>query len=220
MKPKKSDLVWLDQTQPDLIYDPDSDRIIGELSFCACFDESIGKLRIEEFGRDEKIRTHRNFISGVFELHIELNTETAPWARWPKVREVGGRKREIAERFGIEPENLHFYSESDLCCLGISYAADPTLTVQRFVRDLVIPFFYRLSFVQQFGLDAARDQLWDEYSHGNRGLEEYDAAMLKIADQKLQVNDRCPCASGLKFKRCCKRELDAWFRRGRLLSTV
>ena len=220
MKPTKTDIVWLNQTQPDLIYEPKSNRIVGELSFRASFDETIEKLRIEEFGHDEEIRMHRNFISDVFKIDIDLDVETAPWARWPKVREIGGRIDEVVEQSGIEREDLHFYSGSDICCLGISYSADPTLTVQRFVRDLVIPFFYRLSFVHQFGPDAAKDQLWDEFSHGDRGLEEYDAAMTKIAGQKPRVNDRCPCASGLKFKRCCKREVDAWLRTGRSLSTV
>lgn len=220
MRPTKADLAWLEVMHPDLTYDPRPNCIRGELSFCAWYDQSTEKLRIEGLERDEAIRDRRNFISDVFEIEIEFDTETAPWARWPKVREVGGRKEALVERLSVTPENLHFYTDSDVCCLGISYSADPTLTGRQLIQDLVIPFFHRLSFVDRFGLDAAKDELWDEYSHGDRGFEEYDAAMLKIAQQKPRVNDRCPCASGFKFKRCCMRELDAWRRRGQTLAIV
>ena len=212
MKPISSDIEWLRRFQPDLTYDREKNSITGELSFCACFDELTRKINIEGSERDETIRARPNFISDFFDIDIELDTETQRYARWPLVREIGGRKDEIAGRLQIPSDDLHFYSGSDVCCLGISYSADPTLTVERFIVELVIPFFYRLSFVDRFGLVAASKELWDEYSHGDPGLTQYDAAMGEIAEQNLGVNDRCACASGKKFKNCCKREVAAWLR--------
>ena len=212
MKPTQSDLVWLGRTQPDLTYDPKLNRIDGELSFCASYDKANGYLRIEELGRDEMIREQCNFISDCYEIAIELDKETAPWARFPEVREIGGRKEKIVERLSIGPEDLHFYTGTNVCCLTISYAADPTLTVKRFVKEFVVPFFYRLSFVDRFGLGPAKRELWDDYSHGDQGMMEHNFAMTKIADCKPKVNDRCPCGTGMKFKKCCRREFHAWRR--------
>ena len=212
MKPTKRELEWLGSLHPDLVYEAKSNRIVGELSFCACYDETIGKVRIEGIEHDEQIRNHRNFIADVFDIVIELDAETAPWARLPRVREVGGRKDAIASRLRVPPEDLHFYSASNICCLCISYSSPTDLTIQRLILDYVIPFFYRLSFVERSGLHATRNELWDEYSHGDRGLIEHEIEMWGIAQCDVGRNDPCPCGSQNKFKLCHLNEVNAWKR--------
>ena len=212
MKPTKRELEWLRSLYPDLVYEESVNRIDGELSICACYDATIKKIMIEGIEYDEQIRSHNNFISDVFDIAIELDAETARWARLPEVIELGGRKDTIASKLSIPPEDLHFYSNSNICCLSISYSSPTKLTLQRFILDFVIPFFYRLSFVERFGLYAARRELWDEYAHGNRGLIEHEIEMRRISQLDVGRNDRCPCGSQLKFKVCCLDEVIAWER--------
>ena len=47
------------------------------------------------------------------------------------------------------------------------------LTLEYFVTEIVEPFFYRLAYVDLYGLAAARVDLWPEHSHGIAGLIEY-----------------------------------------------
>ena len=48
---------------------------------------------------------------------------------------------------------------------------------------------------------AAKD-LWEEYSHGKKGHEEYKIETLNLAKQRPSRNDLCPCGSGKKYKNC------------------
>ena len=66
----------------------------------------------------------------------------------------------------------------------------------------MVPFFYRLSYTDRYGLTAARNDLWGEYSHGDPGLREYLDEMLRIASNNPSRNRPCPCGSGSKYKRC------------------
>ena len=102
-----------------------------------------------------------------------------------------------------ELSDLHFYpGGGNMCCLGLEgldteYEAD----ISTFVRELVVPFFYRLAYVDRYGLQVAQDNLWGEYSHGLLGHEEY---MGKVQGWKRHTgrNKPCFCGSGRKFKRC------------------
>ena len=33
--------------------------------------------------------------------------------------------------------------------------------MERFISELVVPFFYRLAYIDRFGLSAAREDLWE-----------------------------------------------------------
>ncbi len=74
--------------------------------------------------------------------------------------------------------------------------------------ELVLPFFYRLSYVDVFGLAAARRDLWGEYGHYEAGKIEYIAEMLRLAGTHVKDTDPCPCGSGNRFRDCHK--ADVW----------
>ena len=67
---------------------------------------------------------------------------------------------------------------------------------------LVIPFLYRLSYVDKKGLTAAKKDLWGEYVHGDDGIRQYMNEMLGMVSRDPGRNELCPCGSGRKFKRC------------------
>ena len=124
------------------------------------------------------------------------------------VREMGGRCFDIAEQNQCEMIDLHLY-EDGASCLGLRCAAEKNLSLERFISELVIPFFYRLSYTHRYGLAAARDDLWGEYSHGDVGIREYQDEILRIDGNNPSRNRPCPCGSGSKYKRCHLDEVQA-----------
>ena len=164
-------------------------------------------LEILDF--DDKIRSAESFIYDVFEIEIDLNSDSINDNGWPKVYETGGRHKKIAEEHNIDIEDLHIFTHDDgQCCLGIRYSYDRQVNLMRFVSERVVPFFYRLSYVDIYGIDSARRDLWKEYSHGNKGKQEHETDMLNIARVKPGRNELCPCGSGKKYKKCCLDEVE------------
>ena len=192
---------WLASQFPDLQYDAKSQKIVGELDFNAAYDNKSGEVVIGERGKETEL-----FLSDVFEIEIYL--ENLDGNGWPKVYEVGGRQHEIAQKSKVKLIDLHFYSDDGNCCLGIKYGNNEGLRIESFLYDLVIPFFYRLSYTEEFGIAAARRDLWGEYSHGEAGPMEYQAELLNFEKQNLPRNDACPCGSGKKYKKCHLREVE------------
>ncbi len=209
MRLAKSDIEWLKKRFPNLNYDVETERVEGELDFCAAFNKRSGKL---QFGADPTSRTLYTYLCDVFEIVIQLGPRSIEENGWPKVYEVGGRHTRIAKMNNVQPIDLHFY-EDGACCLGIRYACEKDLTVERFLNQRVIPFFYRLSYTETFGLEAARTDLWGEHSHGDQGLIEHIKEMLEFAQSGLNKDCLCPCGSGVKFKKCCQDEVNEVVRR-------
>ena len=210
MRITDSDIEWLDIAFPNLLYNAEDQNIVGEMDFRACYDEGSGAVMLEILDFDDRIRSAESFIYDVFEIEIDLNSDSINDNGWPKVYETGGRHKKIAEEHNIDIEDLHIFTHDDgQCCLGIRYSYDRQMTLRRFLSELVVPFFYRLSYVGNYGIDSARSDLWKEYSHGNEGKQEYETEMLDIARDNPGRNDLCPCGSGRKYKKCCLDEVDA-----------
>ena len=209
MKLTDSDVEWLRASFPSLVYDQNSQRIVGELDFCACFDSTTNRMRIEGLERDDTIRNSDSVIRDVFEVEIRLDADSVHPNGWPKVFEVGGRANVIAKKCCVKKIDLHFYPNDDSCCLGIRYAREKNLTIARFLYELVIPFLYRLSYTNQFGIEAARNDLWGEYSHGDLGFMEHKRNILRLARHKVGRNEPCPCGRSAKYKDCCLDEVQA-----------
>lgn len=203
-----NDHILLAEYFPDLQYDPVARRITGELNFCAGYDRNTGKLCIEQQGRDADCRRLPGFICDVFEVEIRLDDESIGPNGWPQVVEVGGRYQSIAERCGVSPADLHFFSKG-ICCLGIRLSRERNLTLERFLHELVIPFLYRLAYTDHFGIDASRNDLWGELPHGDDGYAQYYQTMREYARLNTGRNAPCPCGSERKYKRCCLDEVAA-----------
>ena len=207
MKLTANEIEWLESHLPGLQYESSSSKIVGELDILAAYNRESGKLKI---GDDAKEMA--GFIYDVFEIEIHL--ANLDENGWPKVYEVGGRYHQIAKKCNVNTQDLHI-NPDNTCCLGIKDGGNRNFRIKEFFSGLVIPFFYQLSYTEKFGIDATRNDLWGEYSHGDKGLEEYEAEMMNIAKHHPKRNDLCPCRSGKKYKRCHMDQVEAVKRRVR-----
>ena len=204
MRMNRKDTDWLRKAFPSLLYDQDNQIIAGELDFYAYWDQQRGELIFEKPVNNESLGGP--IICDVFDIIILIEPNQDGW---PIVYETGKRSKKISIEQGLAMADLHFNTDNS-CCLGINL--DPLssrITIQDFLHELVIPFFYRLAYVDRFGLQAARGDLWGEYSHGQNGLHEYVYEMLKIKNLNVGRNEPCPCGKGKKYKRCHLYEVEA-----------
>ena len=203
MKPTTADLEWLSRCFPGLLYDANANEIAGEIAFCAAYDGGTDQVRI---GNDEAHQRLASFLCDSYSLRIDLNSIDRNG--WPRAYEVGGRHHAISTKHNVDVIDLHFYPDGS-CCLGIRFSPERFLTVERFTDELVIPFLYRLSYVDRNGLIAAKRDLWGEYPHGNDGVRQFISEMLDMASRGPGRNELCPCGSGRKFKRCHLDDVEA-----------
>ena len=190
------DLEWMTLYCPGLTYNAAIQQVAGDLAFCAAYDSSLERLRI---GDDPAHRHLGSFLCDSFTLRIDLTAIDN--SGWPRVYEVGGRHSEISSKHDVDLIDLHFYPDGS-CCLGIRFSPERHLAFERFMDELVVPFFYRLSYVDKHGLAAARKDLWGEYCHGEDGIREYMNEVLAMAGREPGRNELCLCGSGRKYKRC------------------
>ena len=177
-------------------------KFLGELDFRAVYDQVSGKVTIAGLAEETDF-----LIQDVFE--IEIYVDDLDMNGWPKVFEVGGKYRRIAEKCEVPIIDLHIYPHNHACCLGLKYRDNQRLCIEDFLDELVIPFFYRLSYTDKFGIDRARRDLWGEYSHGDKGQIEHFLEIVDIARHNPGRNDPCPCGSGKKYKKCHLGEVES-----------
>ena len=210
MRISPQDIYWLKSTFPSLIYDPTNNTVVGELDFCASYNAETKNLYIEGFNCDYKsLQKTDKVLCDVYEIEIRLDDKTLTSGNWPTVYEVGSRIASISKKLNINSIDLHFNNQDGSCCLGINFATDKTGNIKEFIYHLIMPFFYRLTYVENYGLQAARNDLWGEYSHDNDGLQEYILEMRKLKTKRAKRNAPCPCGSGKKYKNCHLDEVQA-----------
>ena len=212
IRPTRADIEWLGIAYPSLRYAEERQHVVGELDFRACYDAEVGKLRMEGRGLDERIRNATNYIQDVFEIEMRLGPASVGPSGWPTVYDVGGRIPAIAEKWNVPKIDLHVY-EDESFCLGLTCSRSRQPSLRWLIENLVVPFLYRLAYVDRFGVEAARRDLWGEYSHGPAGPDEYGQEMSAYARRPVGRNDLCPCGSGKKAKKCCLDEIQEWRKR-------
>ena len=195
MKISDDEIKWLKVHFPNLQYDEKSRKIVGELDFCAAYSDESRKVIIGDLADETDF-----LIRDVFEVEICL--DDLDMNGWPKVHEVGKRHCEIARKCNVDIIDLHINPEDNTCCLGIRRAENRTLRIKFFIHERVIPFLYRLSYVEKFGIGVSSNDRWEEYSHGDEGIKEYLAEIVNFARSNPGRNSLCPCDSGKKYKRC------------------
>ena len=210
MKITDKEIEWLGLHFPNLQCESNFSKIVGELDFCAAYDNESGKVIV-----GDSIKKANRFIRDVFKIEICLGILDGNG--WPKVYEIGGRHPQIAKKCNVKIIDLHFYSDDDACCLGIKYGDNRRFSIKGFLVELVIPFFYRLSYIEKFGIAASRNDLWGEYSHGEKGLTEYLTEISIFAKQPPGRNDLCPCGNGKKYKKCHMVEVESLKRGARVI---
>ena len=160
------DLWWLRLHYPLLSTRLSTSRVMGTLEVSAYYDKDAHRIFTS---RHLGVRSHDTFIADHFSIEVDFEREDMNG--WPTVYEIGMRHQSIAKRYKIPKADLHFYP-TGAACLGLRYPWESSPTLEQFVADIVEPFFYRLAYVDLYGLSAARADLWPEYSH-DRGLIEY-----------------------------------------------
>lgn len=143
----------------------------------------------------------------------------------PKVFEIGGRVEKIEEKYNVKQRiDLHIYNDKSVCFgvfheLKLKFPEGSKLIT--FFDNLVIPFFYALSFYEKYKYWA-----WGEYSHGSLGiLESYFGkvedlsiielkkigAILRYSSNWKDINIQfrrpsgeksCVCGSSKSFEKC------------------
>ena len=167
MKVELSDVQWLRAHQPSLLTSIGASEVVGVLSISAYYDATVNQLISDTWA---PAREHLTYLSANFAVSIGLADKDG--YGWPKVYDAAGRYRAIAKRYGVPVADLHFYQDGH-ACLGLPYPGEGAFTVRSFVASMVEPFFYRLAYVDLYGLAAARHDLWGEYSHGKAGILEH-----------------------------------------------
>ena len=194
--------------QPGLSYDAKGRRIIGTLEFSAEFDKDSGWLTPLPLEPTEP--GNGKAIHDTFGIEIRLEFQPSAFNPWPPVIETGGRIQQIMEQRQIaDIADMHCYPglSENRCCLGIQAATGSKIEIVRFIRELVVPFFYRVAYVDRFGLAAAKDDLWKEYPHSpTEAYRQYLAELQSM--RKTGRNQPCPCGSGAKYKRCHLAEVE------------
>ena len=191
----------LRNAHPDLSYEPENNLVSGRLTFSEEFNPDDGLLKplalLYELGS-------RMAIQDAFDVEIRLEFQPSAYNPWPTVVETGGRIQKIMGEQGISGiADMHCYPgfTENICCLGFQVDTGEVFRMPEFLRELVVPFFYRVAYVERYGLESARRDLWPEYSHSfERTKREYLSKLRAM--QGTGRNQPCPCGSGTKYKRC------------------
>ena len=193
--------------QPGLAYTHESRIFAGTLDVSAVYDKTSGWLTPVPSSTDQ---SDYKGIHDSFEIEIRLEFQPSGLNPWPPVVETAGRIQQIMEKHQISDiADMHCYPglSENSCCLGIQAATGANIEIAQFIRELVVPFFYRVAYVDRHGLQAAKDDLWGEYPHSPiEAQRQYVAELLDI--RKASRNRPCPCGSGKKYKRCHLAEVD------------
>ncbi len=195
------DLRWISEVQPGLSYNPESNLISGKLVFAEMYDLDDGLLKSVSSHLEDD---NRMGIRDRFDVLIRLTFMPTPFNPWPTVIETGKRIQKIMEEQGIANiADMHCYSDcaENRCCLGFQVETGEPFRLPEFIRELVIPFFYRVAYVDRYGLEASKHDLWKTYPHQIEDTKNAYFGDLR-AMVKTRRNQRCPCGSGLKHKRC------------------
>ncbi len=205
--PDEKEMSLINESYPQLVYYPEDSEIRGVIEVNAWFDQPKNKLCINTPPTNYGKSLH---LMDTFSIAIKTEHQILPHATLPLVYETDGRPQQIILSQGMAKADLHFYESSgtsNLCCLTISTAYRHK-GMLAFINEFIIPFFYRLAYVDKHGLTRSRQDLWPEYSHGNMGWLEYRQELKRYKKMKRGNNKPCPCGSSKKYRDCHKPECD------------
>ena len=211
------DLELLKREQPGLSYDAETSTICGSLRFAAEYDTENGDIAVwTEQVSDPVYKNPNMLIRDAFEIEIQLRFHPSQYNPWPRVLETTGRIQQIMEKQKIANlADMHCFpnNSGNACCLDFKAYSDDKIEVVDFIKEIVIPFFYRVAYVERHGLQAARTNLWGEHPHDNEKAEpEYIRELRNM--NKVGKNALCACGSNKKYKNCHLAEVDAARRLG------
>ena len=191
---------WLRCNQPGMRYDAKSGIIAGTFALRASWDPETGRLTANPWHPVNPV------IEGEYQLKILLRYDSRDAGgipnRYPPVLETGGRTLELAIARGLPLADLHMYADGE-CCLGF-YPAAPDAggwNLPQFFEVDITAWLYRLAYVERYGLERARWELWPEYDH-RYGPNQYLAYLRRIAGSAVSSDAACFCGSGAQYAQC------------------
>lgn len=115
-------------------------------------------------------------------------------------------------------KNYHKYDDGSLCLgtptdIYLRFMENPN--IGHFIKDLVIPYLYRYSYIKKY-----KENPFPDYSHGTKGIIEYYLEffstdtistvldLLKTSINSFNKEDNCPCGSPNKINNCHKIQLE------------
>ena len=200
-----ANISWLSVNQPQMRYDGRSGVISGTFGLRASWDPATGLLTVNPWHPANPV------IADDYELQIRLRYGTRyaglP-SRYPPVYETGDRTLRMAVERCLPLADLHMYPNGE-CCLGFSVVApcSDDFDLAKFFEEDITPWLYRLAYVERFGLERARRELWPEYDHWG-GPRQHLAMLRSIAEALVPGNGECPCGNDLPYDRCHQTEIE------------
>jgi len=218
----EEDRRWVSQNYPQLKFSQECEIVVleGSFDFVAAYVEQEDRYVINP---NEPDASGLKIIRDSYEVKITLHNEKSVL---PKVQEVGGRIKSVAETHGMQLADLHIYPDNTLCMVG-PFDGRIDLTLPQFLDGPVLQTFYDQSYFEKYGR-----WIRGQYSHGILGLIEnyYDRILggedladeclarlwasnsrncLQILTMKAIIDGhhRCICGSGERFRRCHKKVL-------------
>ena len=202
------DLEQLAERHPQLAYDAETNVVSGNLRVQASYRPGSGlNINIPRRVGDKM------YVEDSFAIEIQLTHSRSALAPWPPVYETGGRAQRTMGEQDVGIADLHFFDErTDVnhCCLGLQNT-DEWRGIIPFIDELVVPFFYRLSYAARYGVERAESDLWGTYHHrdGFEGAkQQHEAELRNYKKQNHGPNKPCPCRNGRKYRHCHKGEVD------------
>lgn len=215
-------LRWLTENQPQLYYNEAGSTISGTIKFSALWDEETKNITVNPWYSKSQGTT---LITDEYQATIKLKYK-ARWLgpkgeiphRFPPIYIDEMRIAKLALRLKVTLADLHILPDGE-CCLGFRPVAPDrkNFDLPLFIEGELIPWLYRLSYVEQHGLEQAKQKLWPEYDHRN-GPQQYLQTMKQISASSDPDNGPCSCASGKAYRECHKKEIEQLTRDGLLRS--
>ena len=211
------DLELLKREQPELSYNAETNTICGKLTFAAEYDTENGDIAVWDGQVSNPVYKNPNMlIRDAFEIEIQLRFQPSQYNPWPDVLETAGKIEQIMKKRKIVSKaDMHCFQRNSgtACCLGFKVYSDDKIEIAKFIREVVIPFFYRVAYVERHGLQASQTALWGECPHALEKAErEYIGGLRNM--NEIGRNARCACGSGKKYKNCHLAEVAAAKRLG------
>ena len=188
---------------PGLHFHPHRQEVRGTISFECCYEPNVGfQYLIEE---SSYLRHSPHFIADEHNIAISLNADDATrgLGGHPPTRLLDNDRvdRILKQQNLASKSDLHI-NDDNSCCLMLGEPAIANLPLHEFIPAAVLPWLYRLSYVERFGLAAAQENLWDEYSHYQDGAQEWLSEHAGMGAKARAMKGICPCGSQRPFKRC------------------
>lgn len=199
------DLELLKREQPELSYNAETNTICGKLRFAAEYDTESGDIAVWDGQVSDPVYKNPNMlIRDAFEIEIQLRFQPSQYNPWPDVLETAGKIEQIMEKRKIVSKaDMHCFQRNSgtACCLGFKAYSNDKIEIAKFIREMVVPFFYRIAYVERYGLKAAQTDLWGEYPHDlEKAKREYIGRLRDM--NEIGRNAKCACGSGKKYKNC------------------